>query len=374
MVKRILALTLIGLMAAVFIFPVCANALEKGEAVPQTLTATQKDPYDTTPTFAWTAISGPTSFNVTIGTGDAVSVSAGTFDDEGKWDARVADTLEAAQAGTDGKNCFKENEVTTCYYTPTKEQLPVELSVGTNSWTVAAIRAAGTKDEADPGFDGTSSTATGDAIVVLGDITLSLVADKTEAEIDDLVTVTVSMDNSANGAVPTDSVTFSVSYDGDILSLADPAYEITDRTTITPGVNASGSGADAKATVVLAGNIAEGTGDIVKLLFTVIGAGDNTFALVGDDITITSETVNPPVGEDRNPAVVGGDSAALTVAEPVLQGNLNGDEGVDLEDAILALQILAGMNTPSSDQEAVQAHVVAYGKVGVGTVLYIMTR
>ncbi len=373
MVKRILALTLIGLMAAVFIFPVCANALEKGEAVPQTLTATQKDPYDTTPTFAWTAISGPTSFNVTIGTSDAVSVSAGTFDDEGKWDARVADTLEAAQAGTDGKNCFKDAESVTCYYnyTPT-----AELPTGTtDSWTVAAIRAAGTKDEADPGFDGTSSTATGDAIVVLGDITLSLVADKTEAEIDDLVTVTVSMDNSANGAVPTDSVTFSVSYDRDILSLADSAYETTDRTTaITPGVNASGSGADAKATVVLAGNIAEGTGDIVKLLFTVIGAGDNTFALVGDDILITSVTVNPPVGEDRNPAVVGGDSAALTVAEPVLQGDLNGNESFDLNDAILALQILAGMDTPSSDQAAVQAHVAAYGKVTMGTFLYIVTQ
>lgn len=374
MAKRILTLTLIGLMAAVFIFPVCANALEDGEEAPQSLTATQEDVYDTTPTFTWAAVSGPTTFDVTIGANEPVSIPAGTFTD-GKWDDRVADTLEAAQAGTDGKNCLKADDVTTCYYTYTPlTDLPVG-NIGT--WTVAAIRAAATTDENDPGFDGTNSTATGDAIAIFGDITLSLTADKTGAEVGDTVTVAVSMDNITNGDTPVNSVTFSVSYNGDVLALADPAFEITDRTTdITPVVTPSGSGTDAKAEVVLAGaEITAGTGDIVKLMFTAAGAGDNTFAVVNtieSDIVITSETVIPPTGKSENPSVAEGE-AALTVAEAVTQGDLNGDETVDLADALIALKVVTGQDT-TAEQATIQAHVAAYGQVGLGIVLYIMAQ
>jgi hypothetical protein len=342
MVKRILALTLIGLMTIVLV-PVCANA----QVQPENLTVVPDDPYDLTPTLEWTCVSGPTIFKVSVNdVEESTSVDAGTLTD-GKWDR------EGIEVVPDVDETYKYS------YDLTLE------AAGTYTWQVVAER----EDAKTTKTDGyVADAVAGDAITVLGDITLSLVADKTEAEIDDAVTVTVSMDNSTNGDVPVNTLTFSIGYNADVVEAPNDATPLGNASAITPTVQASGSGATAKATVTLTGNIIAGTGDILSLEFTVTGAGENTFALNAADIAITSASVAPPTGEASNPAVVGGDSQVLTVAEPVTQGDLNGDDAVTLADAVIALKVLAGM-TITAD---VSAHVAEYGKIDAGLVVYIL--
>lgn len=388
MAKRMLTLTLMGLMMAMLVFPVCASALEEGEEAPKNLEAVQADPYDAMPTLKWSAVSGATSFTLTAG-GDPINITDPNLGADKKWAGRKAEGADDAAkeivakaaaasvtAGTAGTNCVEyaegENEgEVICWY-----EYPLDSDL-TGDWTVAAIRAAETKDGDDPGFDGTNSTTTGDAITVLGDITLALTASKTgEAAIEETITVTVSMDNqtSTNGDVPVDSTIFSIGYNADVVTPATAATGLNRAAAITPAVSPSGSSDAAKVEITLAGEITAGTGDIVELAFTVDAAGDNTFALVPGDINITSATVNPPTGEDRNPAVAeAGDPLTINVAEPVTQGDLDGNDAVELADAVIALKVLAGLPLTAEETASVEKHVAAYpSNVDVGVLLYIL--
>ncbi len=381
--KNILALTLMGLMALAFIFPVCANALD-GE-VPPTLLEPEADlaTYELMPTFEWSAASGPTKFELTIGIDDAaitVTVDDGNVIDdldsktdpkEKKWDkdnrlaASEANAIAAAGNPDDTKNCF--GNVCWYEYTPTEA-----IAIGVADWQIKAIREGMPKDN----FDGANAISESRNLNVLGDITLSLVADKTEADIDGTVKVTVSMDNLTNGDIPVDTLTFTIGYNDDVVTAPTDATPAGTRTSgFTPVVTLSGSGATAKATVELTENIIAGTDAIVELDFTVAGAGSNTFALTAGDIEITSTTVNPPAGETQNPAAVGGTSAALTVAEPVTQGDLDGNDAVTLADAVIAMKVLVGLDDDLTPEEAasVNAHVTAYPtNVDAAVLVYIL--
>lgn len=344
MVKRMLTLTLIGLMTAM-LFPVCANA----QVQPANLTVVQTDDYHATPTLEWTCVSGPTIFKVTVkdkddvAIVDAETVDAGILTD-GKWDRTGIDVLEG--------------ETDTYMY-------GYSLSLtdpGTYSWEVVAER----EDEKTTKTDGyVADPVAGDAITLVGDITLSLgTLDPTAIETGASATLSVSMDNTG---ISVDTVTFSVAYNADVLSPADPPYETTTRTEgLTAEVTPSGSGDAAKVMVELTGNIAEGTGEIIKLLFTADVAGTNTFAINETDIAITSVAVPSPSG--TNPAVVGGESQTLTVTPLVDRGDLDGNDAVELADAVIALQILAGMTTTAD----VSAHTAAHGAPDIGLVVYIL--
>ncbi len=344
MAKRILTLTLIGLMAAVF-FPVCANA----QVQPENLAVGVDDPFDVTPTLEWTCASGPTVFKVSVNdVEEETTVDAGALTD-GKWDRTGIEVSDA------------ENEIYKYTY-------PLTLEVGTHTWQVVAER-EDAKTLKDDGY--VADAVLGADIVIFGNITLSLVADKTGAvAMDQTVIVTVSLDNSTNGDIPVDTLAFSVGYNDGIVTPAttDFATPMGRAASLTPATETLLSGADAKVTVAFTEEIAAGEKEgIVALAFTVTGSGDNTFAFVEEDIVITSTSVVPATGE--NPfEIEQGDPQTINVAEPVTQGDLNGDESVDLADAVIALKVLAGM-TITAD---VSAHTAAYGAPDVALVVFIL--
>ena len=57
----------------------------------------------------------------------------------------------------------------------------------------------------------------------------------------------------------------------------------------------------------------------------------------------------------------------------ILQGDINGDETVDLADAVLALQVLVGSaSCPGMDCISMPGDVAADGKIGFKEIIYIL--
>ena len=69
----------------------------------------------------------------------------------------------------------------------------------------------------------------------------------------------------------------------------------------------------------------------------------------------------------------GGDwyATAYWTERPVAQGDVNGDEAVDMADAVLALQVLSGRQ-PADVKTA--ANVDGDGKIGLAEVVYILQK
>ncbi len=368
--RKILTLTLIGLMAVSF-FPVCANALEKGEEPPTGLTLTQTNDYDAMPTFGWTAISGATTFEITVGTNPPATVSGGTVEldtatGKNKWKDH-ADGV--AVTGKDGYYSYT--------YKPT-----TALPVGTvSSWQVKAVRAAKTKDDADPGFTGADSTATDStAFTIFGNVVLSMTADKTQVTAGkDTVTVTVALDNSAatSGGVSVKTLDFSVTYDTTLLDI--PVVTKMGRVTTTPTVAPAAD----KVTVKIAEAIVPGTEGIVTLAFKAkdgVAGGDVTFAFA--DVAVTSDNADPIPPATSNPAT----STATAVTEVLpaatpgvlISGATTPDDKTDdipqLKDAVVALKVATSLplNLVTAETTALTNYAKAMGPIGVDDAVEIL--
>jgi hypothetical protein len=356
--RKILTLTLIGLMA-VSLFPVCANALEKGEEVPTGLTLTQTNDYDTTPTFGWTCISGPTTFEITAGTHTG-TVSAGTVeavDGKMKWTAHTG----TAVTGKDG------------YYSYTyKPSAALPLGV-VSSWQVKAVRAAKTKDDTDPGFTGANSTATNNTeFAVFGNVVLSMTADKAEVTAGkDTVTVKVGLDNSAttSGGVSVKTLAFSVTYDTALLD--PPTVTGIGRVTTTP----TSAPAAGKVTVNVAETIVPGTGDIVSLAFKAkegVAGGTVNFAFT--EVAVTSDNADPtPL--PSNPAT--STATAVTEVLPAVTPGviISGGDAPMLIDAVVALKVATAspLNLTATQTTALTNYAKAEGPIGVDDAVEVLS-
>jgi len=361
--RKILTLTLIGLMAA-FMGPVCANAQTIYEIPPTDLKVTPTDEYDAMPTFGWTCISGPTSFEVTVGTtvvSPTGGIPAGTlkYDETAKvnkWDTRTGTPV----TGKDGYYSYT--------YKPT-----TALAVGkVTSWQVKAVRAAKTKDDADLGFDGTKSTATSNtAFSVFGNILLSMKADKAEVVAGkDTVTVTVGLDNSVAtaGGPALATLDFTVTYNAAFLD----APDVTGKGTATKEAGK----VIVKIAEAIAAGAAAGAADIVTLAFKAKEGGDVTFAFAdvkatSPDITKATDvkTTTSNAATKVLPAVTPG----VIISGAKTPGDLT-DDIPQLKDAIVALKISTASNLTLTAEEttALTNYAKAKGPVGVDDAVEIL--
>lgn len=410
MVKRnILALTLMGLMAAVLIFPVCANALEDGEVAP-TLTAPEADAvtYELTPTLEWSAASGATHFYVTIAEDENFStVNADevveeslltyTIGDESKlgWcdkkqcgDGQDPETDDCCAATTNDeyKACKRaacETETPACL--TYSYDVETALTVGkTYYWKVEAKRddATGVKNPFAISETTTSETSN---FKVVGNIALSLSAAPTSLNVNqgndtvETVTVTVSLDNSAetSGGVPVNGVNFTINYDSATFTIENTDYTLSARmdggsATLNPSGSSVAVGLTAASTAITAG-----TGGLVDLVFTAkketATAGDLDFKFA-DGTTMSSESVSE-LSDDSKFTVGEAQSVTVAVIPAVKEGDLNGDDAVDLKDAILALKVLTGIPiTAEGDISGLSNYAAAYGKITVGVLVSILVQ
>ncbi len=336
----------LALMAAV-VFPMAVNA-----QVAAPILGDVDPSYNTTPTLAWTSESGPTTFDVTIGDGTPVSVSAGDMTDM-KWDAR---------------DCTKDGDVTTCNHT---YEVPTALAVtGDVSWSVVGqLDSTLTANEEDTDYTTAPASKT---LTIYGDIVMTLDVDAAEVKPGGTVVATVSMDNTTNGAISVDELTFSVSYDTNTLSLADADVVATGRASALTPAPAIDAG---KAAVVLDGAIAAGTGGIATLTFSVAeGAAatasqDITLAFVGADGVVKSDTVTGPGGDplELNPADWTDDAMATVLFVPA-QGDVDGNGTVEIADLLITLKAAAGLSFTAD----ISDYVKEYGAVGVPCAAFIL--
>jgi hypothetical protein len=78
-------------------------------------------------------------------------------------------------------------------------------------------------------------------------------------------------------------------------------------------------------------------------------------------------TISVPMNTDVQPE---------QICPYVFKGDINGDSSVDLEDAILALQVVAGMNPSGirASYPACGADVNGDGKIGLPEAIYILQK
>jgi hypothetical protein len=89
----------------------------------------------------------------------------------------------------------------------------------------------------------------------------------------------------------------------------------------------------------------------------------NNIGLFQDIIISVTDLTSPPVSLDAF-------QIEVVEGEPNLApGNFNGDENVDLTDAILGLQVLTAIETPYL---YIETDVNGDGKIGVQDVLYVL--
>jgi len=397
--RKILTLTLIGLMAA-FMGPICANAADPvaGEQAPTLIEPVEDaQSYDLTPTFKWTSISGATAFDLTIGAAAPVTIDDKNLVKDGEkyyWVAkdkaqdRVAATeadakTAAATLALGSKNCFTytaegtKKGQTWCFYEYTPAADLTKL--GDVDWSVKAKRAAEKNN-----FDGTTNDTTADGTFSLyDDVVLSMEATPAQvtAGATDPVKVAVSLDNSPDksGGVSVESLTFSVEYNADLL-VAPTTAEKTARVKGTVAVTSSGTGATAKATVVITGEvIAAETGEIVSLAFKAkegATGGDVTFKFA--DVAVKSDTVDPTPLES-NPAN-SDDTAATKVLPAVTPGAIisgadtttTEDDIPELIDAVVALKVVTALPLTDAQKTAVTKYANGMGRpVGVQDALIV---
>jgi len=356
--RKILTLTLIGLMAA-FMSPICANAQTTYEIPPTDLTVVQTDEYDTTPTFGWTCISGPTTFEVIVGTTSAGTLKAGE--------------LEAVAGSTTGEQKWKSNVGTAVegkvgYYKYTYKPTAA-LAVGkVTSWSVKAVRAAKTKNDADLGFDGTNSTATSTTgFSVFGNIVLSMTATPTQVVAGkDTVTVKVALDNLAAGSLAVATLDFDVTYDAALLDA--PTVKQVGRVTTTPTAT-PGTG---KVTVKIVENIVAGAADIVELAFKAkegVTGGDVTFTCSNIKATSPDVTKAATVKISAEPA-----TATTKVMPAATEGVIvSGGTAPMLMDAIVALKISTALPLTTDQTTAVTKYAAGMGRpVSVRDAVYVL--
>ncbi len=393
--RKIFTLTLIGLMA--FMAPVSANAADPVEGEkPPTLIEPLEDAqsYDLSPTFKWTAISGPTDFELVIGGAAAVTIpdpnlvkptETGTkyywvAKDKAKERLEASEDAAKTAAATlklGSKNCFAyttgdKNGQTWCFYEYTP---PADLTkLGDVAWSVKAIRAAGKNN-----FDGTANDTTAEGTFALyDDVVLSMTAAPAQVTAGkDTATVKVELDNSADksGGVSVESLTFSVTYNADLL-VAPTTVEKTARVTGTATVTPSGTGKNAKVTVAITGGvIAAGTGEIVSLGFKAKegAAGDNVnFAFA--DVAVQSDNVDPaPLAS--NPATFT-DTDVTEVLPAVTPGVIiSGGTTPMLIDAVVALKVVTASNLTADQTTAVTKYAKGMGRpVGVQDAIIVLVE
>jgi len=347
--RKILTLTLIGLMAA-FMGPICANAQTTYETPPTDLTVVPTDEYDTMPTFGWTCISGPTTFEVIVGTTSAGTLKAGE--------------LEPVAGSTTGEQKWKSNAGTAVegkvgYYKYTYKPETALPFGKVSSWQVKAVRAAKTKNNDDLGFDGTKSTATSNtAFSVFGNILLSMKADKAEVVAGkDTVTVTVGLDNSVAtaGGPALATLDFTVTYNAAFLD----APDVTGKGTATKEAG--------KVIVKIAEAIAAGAADIVTLAFKAKEGGDVTFAFA--DVKATSPDITKATDVKTTTS-----NAATKVLPAATEGVIvSGGTAPMLMDAVVALKISTALPLTDPQTAAVTKYAAGMGRpVGVRDAVYVL--
>lgn len=347
--RKILTLTLIGLMAA-FMGPICANAQTTYETPPTDLTVVPTDEYDTMPTFGWTCISGPTTFEVIVGTTSAGTLKAGV--------------LEPVAGSTTGEQKWKSNAGTAVegkvgYYKYTYKPETALPFGKVSSWQVKAVRAAKTKNNDDLGFDGTKSTATSNtAFSVFGNILLSMKADKAEVVAGkDTVTVTVGLDNSVAtaGGPALATLDFTVTYNAAFLD----APDVTGKGTATKEAG--------KVIVKIAEAIAAGAADIVTLAFKAKEGGDVTFAFA--DVKATSPDITKATDVKTTTS-----NAATKVLPAATEGVIvSGGTAPMLMDAVVALKISTALPLTDPQTAAVTKYAAGMGRpVGVRDAVYVL--
>jgi len=351
--RRLITLTLIGMVAA-FIFPVCVNAQEA-----PTLTPVADGYYTAAPTLTWVCESGPTKFTVSIN-GTSVDVGAGLGGD-GKWIANDRACVEDAEVA-DKMNC-----------THTYEQ-PAAIPVAGSSvtWSVTGTREVSLTSTPDDneGGDATYGPSTEDEYFNLGDVLLSIATDVADGESvvpGDTVTATVSLDNQTNGSIPLNSLKFAVDFIDAAFTAPAEVILLGAVSSITP-VFTSDPG---KLSFEFDGEIDAGSGAIVTIPFTVNADAAlvaHTFTLSGNEAKSTSIPFDPDNLDTLNPSAVG-DPASVTVEAAVAMGDVGGAEGLDLADAILPLQVAAGMPDIIVN---VKADVNEDGKIGVVESAYVL--
>lgn len=409
MVKRnFFTLTLMGLMAAAFIFPVYALAQMDGEESPVLITPeADANTYQLTPTLEWSAVSGATKFEITIGTLDPITTATepnlttedptpddpASGDEKKKWAERLAadaDTAKAAaidmtsETPTAVANCYADTASgkTVCFYKYT----PAEglLSSGATTWQVKAIRDLNedgdiTADDKD--FNSAVSTSESRNLSIYSPVSMSIATDKAELEAEQTVKVTVSLNNNAATSgldTPLDALSCNLIYGN--------AFTITDGDVTTAG-SAVGStvdvNTDTAGSVVVALTtdtpIEAGAGGIIDLVFTANADAEaapydfslaNCVAVSNDIVYDGTENLGDAA---NNPVTLPTEPVSVTVLSGIDQGNVNGDEAVDLQDAILAIKVLAGMPT-DDDAVALTSYTARYGKITMETVIFILVQ
>ena len=353
--RKILTLTLIGLMAA-FMGPICANAQTTYETPPTDLTVVPTDEYDTMPTFGWTCISGPTTFEVIVGTTSAGTLKAGV--------------LEPVAGSTTGEQKWKSNAGTAVegkvgYYKYTYKPETALPFGKVSSWQVKAVRAAKTKNNDDLGFDGTKSTATSNtAFSVFGNILLSMKADKAEVVAGkDTVTVTVGLDNSVAtaGGPALATLDFTVTYNAAFLD----APDVTGKGTATKEAGK----VIVKIAEAIAAGAAAGAADIVTLAFKAKEGGDVTFAFA--DVKATSPDITKATDVKTTTS-----NAATKVLPAATEGVIiSSGKTPMLIDGIVALKVVTASNLTADQTTAVTKYAKGMGRpVGVRDAIIVLVE
>jgi len=122
-------------------------------------------------------------------------------------------------------------------------------------------------------------------------------------------------------------------------------------------------------------------GDVIQYRFTLDNGVYGSITDVGINISLNNLTEGPHtlyvIGKDSADNWQAEIDATIVSWEIVFLGNVNGDDKVDLVDAIIALKVLSGIDTTGfirSDYAASGADVNGDNKIGMQEVVYILER
>jgi len=320
------------------------------------------DSYETKPTLTWTCESGPTKFSVVINDGapvtvDAAGLSQDATTEKWKWDR----TCKTEGTGDDEKNIC------------THEYVSTELPVGTVTWKVS-----GTRGDIPVSDDLTyEAPESGESsFVIFGPVQLTIATDVPDEESivpGDPVKVTVSLDNQTNGEIPLTSLKFAVDFNDTAFTA--PIETDLDLLWEAGDDNIAMAIDSGKLSFEITGELGVGkTSPLLAIPFmvkTATPADDYTFKLSDNEvISGGSNGINPPEGDTLNPSAVGG-AAKVTVEAAVAPGDVDGSGlPLDLADAILPLQVAAGI--PPVVEIKTRADVDEDDKIGVVEAAYVL--
>ena len=154
-------------------------------------------------------------------------------------------------------------------------------------------------------------------------------------------------------------VTLEITYDADVLTLKDAENGSWNATFATDFPAATGK-TTTKLTMVSAANI-EGDGTLLKLIFDV--KNDEALANVATEIE-----VNVAEAKDENLQIVEfeGDKLPVDIRTSMMKGDIDGNQVVNMVDAILLLRYVSGTELPDGMENAITGDIADLTAEGDG--------